>query len=67
MKKLEKILKKLELFLGKGPWKIKLDRTLVGILLKIVPCPEDDIDKRKGVLLLVMKFYKVEKRSLRAG
>ena len=28
LEKLEKILKKLELLLGKGPWKLKLGRTL---------------------------------------
>ena len=29
LKKMEKTLKKLELFIGKGPWKIKLGRSLL--------------------------------------
>ena len=49
LKKLEEILKKLELFLGKGPWKIKLGRALLNEYTKFRSLQGLYIDYQEGL------------------
>ena len=49
LKKLEEILKKLELFLGKGPWKIKLGRALLNEYTKFRNLQGLYIDYQEGL------------------